>query len=79
MAIHILCLHEYGSNNVLGITPKADCIPFTPYYGVKDIFCIVVFLIFFFYCFIITPDKLLHFDNFVLASPLITPPHIVPE
>jgi len=77
--IHVVGLHEYGSNNVLGISPKADGIPFTPYYGVKDMYTAVLFLILFFSFVIITPDKLLHFDNFVLANPLVTPPHIVPE
>jgi len=51
--IHIVGLHEYGSNNALGIVPKADCIPFTPYYGIKDFYCIIFFLIVFFYFFFI--------------------------
>jgi len=35
---HFISLHENGSNHHLGITPKADNIPFTPYYGIKDFF-----------------------------------------
>jgi len=58
---------------------KSWYIPFTPYYGIKDFFGWALGLICFLYIAIITPDKLLHFDNFILANPLITPPHIVPE
>lgn len=39
---HFALLHEYGSSNPLGIHIKSDNIPFIPYYGVKDVFSIVL-------------------------------------
>src|SRR5436305_2040223 len=76
--IHLALLHEYGSNNGLGIHVKADHIPFIPYYGIKDSFSIILVL-FVLFCFVIlAPDKLGHSDNFILANSLVTPAHIVP-
>lgn len=77
--IHFAFLHEYGSSNGLGVHVRLDNIPFIPYYGIKDVFSIILFL-FVFFCFVIlTPDKLGHSDNFILANSLVTPAHIVPE
>lgn len=47
--LHFALLHEYGSNNPLGVTVSLDNIPFLPYYGIKDGFSIVLILILFFY------------------------------
>jgi ubiquinol-cytochrome c reductase cytochrome b subunit len=47
--LHFALLHEYGSNNPLGVTVSLDNIPFLPYYGVKDGFSIILILILFFY------------------------------
>jgi len=77
--VHFALLHEFGSNNPLGIHVSFDNIPFIPYYGVKDAFSIVLILIIFFFFFIVFPDKLGHTDNFILANSLVTPAHIVPE
>lgn len=76
---HIAFLHEYGSNNPLGIPVPLDNTTFMPYYGVKDLFSIfgVLFIFFCFVCFF--PDKLGHSDNYIMANSLVTPPHIVPE
>lgn len=76
---HFAFLHEYGSNNILGVTVSLDHIPFIPYYGLKDGFSIVLLLVIFFCFVIIAPDKLGHSDNFILANSLVTPAHIVPE
>jgi len=87
---HILALHEVGSNNPDGIDIKKnkdengiplDGIPFHPYYSVKDIVGIVVFLIFFAVVIFFIPDLwgwFLEKDNFIPANPLSTPEHIVP-
>ena len=79
--LHLVALHRYGSNNPTGIEPKGkqDQVPFHPYYTVKDLFGLGVFLIalslFVFYA----PNYLGHADNYVPADPLVTPAHIVPE
>lgn len=77
--IHILFLHEFGSNNVLGISSQLDNIPFNPYFTLKDFFSLVILFFFFFYIIFVLPDLLGHSDNYILANFLSTPSHIVPE
>lgn len=77
--VHFTLLHESGSNNILGTNTRSDNIPFIPYYGVKDIFSIIIILIIFSILITIDPDALGHSDNFSIANSLITPAHIVPE
>lgn len=60
--IHIVLLHEKGSGNPLGICNVSDFIPFVPYYGVKDVFSLIVLLIFFVYIIVVLPDVLGHAD-----------------
>ena len=79
IGIHIVYLHEHGSNNSLGIIFKSDKIPFTPYFTVKDIYFIMLFFIIFSYFVFFDPVYLGHPDNFIPANPLVTPAHIVPE
>lgn len=77
---HIYILHKPGSTNPLGIrTQKMDKIPFYPFFIVKDIFSLALFLIP--YCIFVFffPEELGHSDNYIKANPLVTPPHIVPE
>jgi quinol-cytochrome oxidoreductase complex cytochrome b subunit len=81
VVLHLLALHEHGSNNPLGIDKKSpkDSLPFHPYYTIKDMvglggFMIVFALLVFYY-----PNLLGHPDNYIPANPLQTPPHIVPE
>src|ERR1700690_63143 len=47
VVLHIIALHRFGSNNPLGIDMKGpqDSIPFHPYYTVKDLFGLFVFLL----------------------------------
>ena len=87
---HILALHDVGSNNPDGIEIKEklnekgiplDGIPFHPYYTVKDIVGVVVFLIVFFSIVFFAPEGggyFLEYNNFIPADPLKTPPHIAP-
>jgi quinol-cytochrome oxidoreductase complex cytochrome b subunit len=79
--LHMLALHEHGSNNPLGIERKSpkDGIPFHPYYTVKDLFGLGVFLIVFAIFVFYFPNLLGHPDNYIPANPLSTPAHIVPE
>ena len=87
---HIMALHEVGSNNPDGIEIKKnkgadgiplDGIPFHPYYTVKDIVGVVVFLMLFSVVVFYIPEFdgwFLEKDNFIPADPLVTPEHIVP-
>lgn len=77
--IHLLFLHQTGSNNPLGINSNLDKIPFHPYFSFKDIFGFILIIIFLFILTIIAPYKLGDPDNFIPANPLVTPPHIQPE
>jgi ubiquinol-cytochrome c reductase cytochrome b/c1 subunit len=78
--LHLIALHTHGSNNPLGIdVSKKDKITFHPYYTVKDLFGLSVFLLFFAYFVFFNPNSLGHPDNYIPADPLVTPAHIVPE
>lgn len=79
VGIHVLLLHEFGSNNPCGLTLKVDDKPFYPYYIIKDINGVVWFMIFFSIFVFFYPNLLGHADNYILANPMVTPPHIVPE
>nr|QXT44847.1 cytochrome b [Microchironomus tabarui] len=77
--IHLLFLHQTGSNNPLGINSNVDKIPFHPYFSYKDIFGFVMMLMFLTFLTLIAPYMLGDPDNFIPANPLVTPPHIQPE
>jgi ubiquinol-cytochrome c reductase cytochrome b subunit len=79
--LHIAALHQHGSNNPLGIDikNKGDTIPFHPYYTIKDMFGLGVFLTIFMAVVSFAPNYMGHPDNYVEANPLVTPAHIVPE
>jgi quinol-cytochrome oxidoreductase complex cytochrome b subunit len=79
--LHILALHQFGSGNPLGIETKGpqDRIPFHPYYTIKDLFGLAVFLIVFALFVFYAPNFFGEVDNYIPANPLVTPPHIVPE
>ncbi|UUX51460.1 cytochrome b/b6 [Nisaea acidiphila] len=81
VVLHIVALHRFGSNNPLGIDVKGpqDTIPFHPYYTIKDLFGLAVFLIPFCAFVFFAPNFLGHPDNYIPANPLVTPAHIVPE
>ena len=78
--LHIWALHVPGANNPLGIdaTP-ADKIPFFPYYVMKDVFGLGVFVVIFFIAVFWFPNALGDPVNYEKANALVTPPHIVPE
>lgn len=77
--VHLLFLHETGSNNPLGLNSDADKIPFHPYYTVKDFLGVVLLFFFFILVVLFFPDTLGDPDNYTPANPLNTPPHIKPE
>nr|Q5UVI6.1 RecName: Full=Cytochrome b; AltName: Full=Complex III subunit 3; AltName: Full=Complex III subunit III; AltName: Full=Cytochrome b-c1 complex subunit 3; AltName: Full=Ubiquinol-cytochrome-c reductase complex cytochrome b subunit [Blastocerus dichotomus]AAU08748.1 cytochrome b [Blastocerus dichotomus]ALL73586.1 cytochrome b [Blastocerus dichotomus]ALL73587.1 cytochrome b [Blastocerus dichotomus] len=77
--IHLLFLHETGSNNPTGIPSDTDKIPFHPYYTIKDILGALILILFLMLLVLFTPDLLGDPDNYTPANPLNTPPHIKPE
>ena len=77
--VHIIALHEYGSNNPIGISANIDKIPFHPYFTIKDLLGFVIVGIFITYLVHFAPNVLGHPDNYIPANPLVTPAHIVPE
>jgi quinol-cytochrome oxidoreductase complex cytochrome b subunit len=77
--VHISLLHEAGSTNPTGVPSMLETIPFTPYFILKDILSILVFLIIIMYLNYSNPDLLGHTLNYQIANFLVTPPHIVPE
>jgi len=77
--VHILLLHEFGSNNPLGVDFYPDIANFTPYYTIKDLLSVIYFFMFFGFFVYFMPNLLGHPDNYIPANPLVTPTHIVPE
>ncbi len=88
--IHLVALHEVGSNNPDGVDIKKfknstgkplDGIPFQPYYTIKDLVGVGVFLIAFFAVLFFVPEMggyFIEHPNFIPADPLVTPEHIAP-
>lgn len=78
---HVVALHTVKSNNPLGIDVKGpqDTIPFHPYYTIKDLFGIGVFLLVYLGVVFFAPNLFGEPDNYIPANPMVTPPHIVPE
>nr|URH15689.1 cytochrome b [Alouatta seniculus] len=77
--IHLLFLHETGSSNPSGMTSDLDKITFHPYYTTKDILGLIILLLCLVSLTLFSPDLLTDPDNYTLANPLNTPPHIKPE
>nr|ABF60554.1 cytochrome b [Capra sibirica]AHW52374.1 cytochrome b [Capra sibirica] len=77
--VHLLFLHETGSNNPTGIPSNTDKIPFHPYYTIKDILGATLLILALMLLVLFTPDLLGDPDNYTPANPLNTPPHIKPE
>uniref|UniRef100_UPI0030FF1B61 cytochrome b n=1 Tax=Neopanorpa nielseni TaxID=1886482 RepID=UPI0030FF1B61 len=77
--IHLLFLHQTGSNNPLGLNSNLDKIPFHPYYTFKDLTGFFILLIFLTLLTLLDPYLLGDPDNFTPANPLVTPVHIQPE
>lgn len=77
--IHLLFLHQTGSNNPLGINRNSRKIPFHPYFSFKDIVGFVIILIRLILLCLWNPYLLGDPDNFIPANPLVTPVHIQPE
>ena len=89
--VHIVALHEVGSNNPDGIEIKEykdqhgipiDGVAFHPYHTSKDLVAIIIFLMIFSVVVFFAPDMggyFLEYSNFEKANPMATPEHIVPS
>nr|AYQ19024.1 cytochrome b [Ptilodactylidae sp. 2 ACP-2013] len=77
--IHLLFLHQTGSNNPLGLNSNIDKIPFHPYFSFKDLLGFTIMLFALILMNLSNPYLLGDPDNFTPANPLVTPIHIQPE
>nr|YP_010166671.1 cytochrome b [Lioporeus pilatei]QRV62762.1 cytochrome b [Lioporeus pilatei] len=77
--IHLLFLHQTGSNNPLGTNSNLDKIPFHPYFSFKDIMGFIIMMMLLLILTLLNPYLLSDPDNFIPANPLVTPIHIQPE
>jgi quinol-cytochrome oxidoreductase complex cytochrome b subunit len=81
VGLHLIALHQHGSNNPTGRDMKSDTdtVPFHPYYTIKDLFGLGLFMIVWATFVFFAPNFFGEPDNYIPANPLVTPPHIVPE
>nr|YP_011010535.1 cob [Haloveloides sundaensis]WPW47176.1 cob [Haloveloides sundaensis] len=77
--IHLLFLHQTGSNNPTGMNSNYDKMPFHPYFSIKDIMGMIIALYLFLMLNLLEPRMLGDPENFIPANPLVTPIHIQPE
>nr|AEK94591.1 apocytochrome b [Ephydatia fluviatilis] len=77
--VHLIALHEDGSNNPIGVRSDIDKVPFHHYYSLKDLHGMVIFAILLCAIAFLFPYSLGDAENFKQANPLVTPVHIKPE
>nr|YP_010398612.1 cytochrome b [Dendroctonus rufipennis]UQK95010.1 cytochrome b [Dendroctonus rufipennis] len=79
VGIHLMMLHQTGSNNPLGSMSKMDMVPFHPYFTLKDLIGMTIMLSLLIFLTLQAPYFLGDPDNFIPANPMVTPIHIQPE
>lgn len=77
--IHLIYLHQTGSNNPVGTNRNLDKLSFHPFFTIKDFFGFTITLFLFYIFILLEPYTLGDPENFILANPLVTPVHIQPE
>jgi ubiquinol-cytochrome c reductase cytochrome b subunit len=77
--LHLILLHEVGSTSPNGRKPDTDYTKFFPYYYLKDLSTLLIFLLLYLLVVFYKPNMFGHPDNYIRASALVTPAHIVPE
>ena len=77
--VHLIALHEDGSNNPIGVRSDIDKILFHHYYVVKDVYGVIILLIGLSVLTFLLPYILGDAENFKQANPLVTPVRIKPE
>nr|QHR83551.1 cytochrome b [Coleonyx variegatus abbotti] len=78
-ALHLMFLHETGSNNPTGVNSNTDKVPFHPYFSYKDLLGASLLIMSLLLLSMFSPNMLGDPENFTPANPLVTPPHIKPE
>nr|AWV84457.1 cytochrome b [Tettigotoma maculata] len=77
--MHLIFLHQKGSNNPIGLNSNNDKIPFHPYFSIKDILGFMLTMVLFIIFSLLNPYLLGDPDNFIPANSMVTPKHIQPE
>jgi len=77
--LHLILLHKAGSSTPLGISPQNKIMNFYPYFYIKDVFGVICMFFLLVYIISYHPNMFGHPDNYILANPMVTPAHIVPE
>lgn len=77
--LHLLFLHQRGSNNPLGLNRNSMKVPFHTYYTFKDVTGFVILVMALLIIRLLTPQILTDPENFINANPIVTPLHIQPE
>lgn len=77
--IHLVFLHEFGSNNALGIIYRTDNIPFYLSYMIKDLYAWICLFLFFSFFVMFHSNYFGHPDNYIAGDFMVTPTQIVPE
>nr|YP_009262184.1 cytochrome b [Notoraja tobitukai]ANI86717.1 cytochrome b [Notoraja tobitukai] len=77
--LHLLFLHETGSNNPTGLNSDMDKVSFHPYFSYKDLLGFFILILLLVTLTLFSPNLLGDAENFIPANPLVTPPHIKPE
>nr|ACJ69507.1 cytochrome b [Leptopus sp. NKMT019] len=77
--VHLLFLHQTGSNNPTGLNSNFDKVPFHPFFSIKDLMGVTICMMMFIMMNLLEPRLLGDPENFIPANPLVTPVHIQPE
>nr|ABY48608.1 cytochrome b [Xantusia sp. Yucca Valley] len=77
--LHLLFLHETGSNNPTGLNANTDKISFHPFFSYKDLVGVMMITMLLLILALFSPSLLEDPENFTPANPMMTPPHIKPE
>nr|WOE90986.1 apocytochrome b [Aequorea sp. MKL-2023] len=77
--IHVVLLHEHGSNSPIGVNANSDKVPFHAYFSSKDAYGFVLLFILLAVLVFYAPNVLGDPENYIKANPLVTPVHIMPE
>nr|AJO61897.1 cytochrome b [Whitmania acranulata]WDA96201.1 cytochrome b [Whitmania acranulata] len=79
VVMHLLFLHQTGSNNPLGVNSDSDRIVFHPYYTIKDLLGFMIAMMMLFMLVSFVPNLFGDSENFIPANSSLTPTHIKPE
>nr|ABY48154.1 cytochrome b [Xantusia henshawi] len=77
--LHLLFLHDSGSNNPTGLNSNTDKISFHPFFSYKDLLGVMMTITLLLILTMFSPNLLGDPENFTPANPMMTPPHIKPE